>query len=112
MQFSHLLPSPPIFPRLNVSVPGTWWWDILSQDFGCGGFHCSLDIPVLGAIHLLRNTGRGGGRLYHFHIYIRIKSAFQNPKYDYRFYIFKIKNLIVILDFKGGWASASLSHIF
>ena len=44
--------------------------------------------------------------------YILRKSAFQNPKSDFIFYIFKVKNLILIIDFEGGWPSTSLSYIY
>ena len=44
--------------------------------------------------------------------YILRKSAFQNPKSDFIFYIFKVKNLILIIDFEGGWSSTSLSYIY
>ena len=65
----------------------------------------------------------GGGRLHHFHIYSNdiwlSKSKiwfcilyFQNQKTDFGIYKFKIQNLILVLDFEGGWASASLSYIF
>ena len=44
--------------------------------------------------------------------YILRKSAFQNPKSDFIFYIFKVKNLILIIDFEGGCPSTSLSYIY
>ena len=64
----------------------------------------------------------GGGRLHHFHIYSNdiwlSKSKiwfcilyFQNQKTDFGIYKFRIQNLILFLDFEGGWASASLSYI-
>ena len=44
--------------------------------------------------------------------YILRKSAFPNPKSDFIFYIFKVKNMILVLDFEGGWSSTSLSYIY